>query len=139
MYRTGYGSCIDAYDKKGALEWFSLNFWSLEVASILVNFCTHSPVLNILFGVTIKKPFELTKMALIASMVCLVCTPLHSRFQQGTPQKTKYEFKDKRVAKADSLSRLDEKDWEAILNEYEKAYQAYEEEEFFEGMVYASS
>ncbi len=50
-------------------------------------------------------------------------------------EKTKYEFTDTRISQADTL--LKHRQYEEALAAYETAYNSYEQESFYEGMVYA--
>lgn len=73
---------------------------------------------------------------LILSLLWLSSIPLSAFYQNSTAKvKTKYEFTDPRISEADTL--LKERQYEEALEAYQKAYDTYEAESFYEGMVYA--
>lgn len=75
---------------------------------------------------------------LILSLLWLVNLPCFAFFQNSTSTskvKTKYEFTDTRISEADSLLKI--REYEDALDAYQKAYDTYEAESFYEGMVYA--
>ena len=71
---------------------------------------------------------------LIISLLGLALYPVHA-FQQSAVKKTKYEFTDTRISEADTL--LKNRKYEEALEAYQTAYNTYEQESFYEGMVYA--
>ena len=56
-------------------------------------------------------------------------------FQGATTEKTKYEFTDTRISEADTL--LKNRKYQEALEAYQTAFDTYEQESFYEGMVYA--
>lgn len=76
---------------------------------------------------------SLARSLLLLSLFGLALNPL-SAFQESTTQKTKYEFTDNRVLEADSL--LKKRKYQEALEAYKTAYDQFEKESFYEGMVY---
>lgn len=73
---------------------------------------------------------------LILSLLWLVNLPSLAFFQNSAAKvKTKYEFTDTRISRADTL--LKKRKYQEALDAYENAYDTYEAESFYEGMVYA--
>lgn len=85
-------------------------------------------------ALTAKLTLSLARSLFTISLLGLAFNPL-SAFQQSAAKKTKYEFTDTRISEADSL--LSSKQYQAALEAYEKVYALYENDSFYEGMVYA--
>ena len=65
-------------------------------------------------------------------LLCLLVVTSHATLAQ---EKTKYEFTDTRISQADTLLKY--RQYEEALAAYQAAYNTYEQESFYEGMVYA--
>lgn len=82
------------------------------------------------------KVFLSSRAFLILSFLWLLSLPSYAYFQNATARvKTKYEFTDTRISEADTL--LKKRQYQEALDAYQKAYDIYEAESFYEGMVYA--
>lgn len=82
------------------------------------------------------KVFLTSRAFLILSLLCLSSISVFGFFQDSPARvKTKYEFTDTRISQADTL--LKKRQYEEALDAYQKAYDIYESESFYEGMVYA--
>ncbi|MCE7994887.1 MAG: CHAT domain-containing protein [Roseivirga sp.] len=82
------------------------------------------------------KVFLTSRAFLILSFLWLLSIPAYAFFQNATARvKTKYEFTDTRISEADTL--LKKRQYQEALDAYQKAYDTYEAESFYEGMVYA--
>lgn len=82
------------------------------------------------------KVFLSSRAFLILSFLWLLSLPSYAYFQNATARvKTKYEFTDPRISEADTL--LKKRQYQEALDAYQKAYDIYEAESFYEGMVYA--
>ncbi len=82
------------------------------------------------------KVFLTSRAFLILSLLWLSNISVFGFFQDSPARvKTKYEFTDARISLADTL--LKKRQYEEALDAYQKAYDIYESESFYEGMVYA--
>ncbi len=82
------------------------------------------------------KVFLTSRAFLILSLLWLSNISVFGFFQDSPARvKTKYEFTDARISQADTL--LKKRQYEEALDAYQKAYDIYESESFYEGMVYA--
>lgn len=82
------------------------------------------------------KVFLTSRAFLILSLLWISSIPTFAFFQNSSARvKTKYEFTDARISEADTL--LKKRQYREALEAYQKAYDIYESESFYEGMVYA--
>lgn len=81
------------------------------------------------------KVFLPSRALLILSILCLLQLSVFGFFQNSISKaKTKYEFTDTRISAADSL--LKNRKYQEALEAYQIAYDIFESESFYEGMVY---